>query len=74
MKKILEEHRFYRTARHPDMLFEIRLALEEQGLDLRTTEIVAALMDYYGWTIQRAIIAVKEATSFATSSGKCSDA
>ena len=57
----MTEFRFYRSATHPDMLFEIRLVLEEHGLDIRLTEIVAGLMDAYVWDIPQAIRCVKTA-------------
>lgn len=43
------------------MLFEIRMALEDEGLDLRLVEVVAGLMDSYGWQIPQAVTTVKNA-------------
>ncbi len=53
------EIRFYRDVTHPDMMFEIRLALEDAGLDIRLAETVAGLMRTYGWQIPRAIWCVR---------------
>jgi hypothetical protein len=59
---------FYRDVRHPDMLFEIRLALEDAGLDVRLTETVAGLMEGYGWQIPQAIHCVRVATTWVADS------
>ena len=53
--------RFYRSAKHPEMLFEIRLALEDAGMDIDLTEVAADLMDAYGWQIWRAIASIRSA-------------
>jgi hypothetical protein len=47
--------KFYRSATHPDMLFEIRMKLEDLNIDIRHTELVAGFMDYYGLSIEKAI-------------------
>lgn len=59
--RVIAEHRFYRSAKHPDMLFEIRLALEDAAMDVRLTGVVAGLMDFYGWQIPKAIACVRAA-------------
>lgn len=55
------EVRLYRDINHPEMQMEIRLALEEAGLDLHFMEIVTGLMRAYGWQVAQAISYVQAA-------------
>lgn len=53
------EVRFFRDAWHPDFQMEIRLKMEDAGLDLRALDAVTGLIEHYGWSIAKAIAAVK---------------